>query len=135
MEKVDAVKIINEYVKVIKVEVKDGDLPIRLVNIFLRMSKIVEEQNRDQEIAAKGRDVAMVDPELSPRQVEVALGIARGLSNKEIAREMNIAPFTVAVHMRDVSRKMGMKNRTQVGVWVAMYAGQYFPGALQRAQH
>ena len=59
-------------------------------------------------------DIATDDPvsELSPRQLEVLRHIARGQSNKEIARELDISPFTVRIHVSAVLRTLGLTNRS-----------------------
>jgi two-component system nitrate/nitrite response regulator NarL len=46
---------------------------------------------------------------LSPREREVALLVARGLSNKEVARELGLCDGTVKIHLH--SQKLGVKNR------------------------
>jgi DNA-binding NarL/FixJ family response regulator len=47
---------------------------------------------------------------LSARQREVMLLIAKGLSNKEIARRLEISEGTVAVHLQLIYRKLGIRN-------------------------
>lgn len=51
--------------------------------------------------------------ELTPRQTDVMHMLLRGLSNKHICRELNIAENTVKVHMTAVLRAFGASNRTQ----------------------
>jgi DNA-binding CsgD family transcriptional regulator len=48
---------------------------------------------------------------LSPREGEVALLVARGLSNKEVARELGISGETVKGHMHGIFQKLGIKSR------------------------
>jgi len=50
---------------------------------------------------------------LSVREVEVLGMLARGLSNKEIAREMARSGATVATHLRRIYEKLGAHTRTQ----------------------
>lgn len=54
---------------------------------------------------------------LSARESEVLALIARGFSNKEIARELDISDGTVRVHVREVLRKLGVANRTQAALF------------------
>jgi DNA-binding NarL/FixJ family response regulator len=58
---------------------------------------------------------------LSDRQREVTLLVAEGLSNKEIARRLEISEGTVRVHLQDIYSKLGIHNRTQLAalVWGA----------------
>jgi len=53
---------------------------------------------------------------LSPREVQVLKGAARGISNKQIARELNLAEVTVKLHLRSVFRKTGVRNRAEAAV-------------------
>lgn len=66
--------------------------------------------------AADGVDVLAA---LSPRQLEVMRHIAQGLSNKEIARELEISPFTVRIHVSAVLRALGLANRSALASFAA----------------
>jgi DNA-binding NarL/FixJ family response regulator len=52
-------------------------------------------------------------PGLSGREVEVLQGVARGLSNRAIARELWLSDQTVKFHLHNVYRKLGVSNRTE----------------------
>jgi len=54
---------------------------------------------------------------LSPREQEVLQEIARGASNKEIARTLNIAETTVKIHVQHILRKLGLTSRVQAAVF------------------
>jgi DNA-binding CsgD family transcriptional regulator len=51
---------------------------------------------------------------LTPREREVALLIADGLTNAELARRLYISPKTAAVHVSSILHKLGVTSRTQV---------------------
>ena len=53
---------------------------------------------------------------LTPRESEVLELIARGFSNKRIARELEIAEKTVKTHVGHVLAKLGVTDRTQAAV-------------------
>lgn len=53
---------------------------------------------------------------LSPRELEVLEGLCRGLSNKEIARELDLQEVTIKLHVRTLCRKLDAKNRTQAAL-------------------
>lgn len=53
---------------------------------------------------------------LSPREIQVLKGVARGIPNKQIARELNLAEVTVKLHLRAVFRKTGVKSRAEAAV-------------------
>jgi DNA-binding NarL/FixJ family response regulator len=53
---------------------------------------------------------------LSPREREVAVRVARGLSNAEIADELVLSGATVKTHVAHVLSKTGLRDRVQVVV-------------------
>jgi len=54
---------------------------------------------------------------LSPREREILTHIARGASNKEIARALAIAETTVKIHVQHILRKLGLASRVQAAVF------------------
>lgn len=56
---------------------------------------------------------------LSPREEEVLSEIARGASNKEIARVLDIAETTVKIHVQHILRKLGLSSRVQAAVYAS----------------
>jgi len=58
-------------------------------------------------------------PQLSPREQEVLREIARGASNKEIARTLDIAETTVKIHVQHILRKLGLTSRVQAAVYAS----------------
>jgi two-component system, NarL family, nitrate/nitrite response regulator NarL len=55
----------------------------------------------------------------SIREQSVLKLLTRGASNKQIARELNIAEATVKVHVKNLLRKLGVDNRTKAAMWAA----------------
>lgn len=49
---------------------------------------------------------------LSPRHIELLVRLGQGKSNKEIARDLGISPFTVRAHMSVLFRKLGVSSRS-----------------------
>ena len=52
-------------------------------------------------------------PTLTPRQLEVLGALARGLANKQIARELGISEGTVKQHVNAILFELGVSNRTE----------------------
>jgi DNA-binding NarL/FixJ family response regulator len=48
---------------------------------------------------------------LTARQHEVARLVARGLTNREVARVLELTEGTVKLHVHNILRKLGEKNR------------------------
>jgi len=67
-------------------------------------------------------DEAPASP-LSPREEEVLVQIARGASNKEIARTLDIAETTVKIHVQHILRKLGLSSRVQAAVYASERQG------------
>jgi DNA-binding NarL/FixJ family response regulator len=61
--------------------------------------------------------LAMIDhwkSSLTPREHQVALLVGRGLSNKEVARELGLSDGTVKLHMHKILEKLGVRNRNDL---------------------
>lgn len=78
-------------------------IPLDLVNAAMRSTPL------------PGRE-ADLSRLLTAREREVLERIARGLTNKEIARELDISPATVKVHVERIIGKLGVADRTQAAV-------------------
>jgi two-component system, NarL family, nitrate/nitrite response regulator NarL len=55
---------------------------------------------------------------LSPREQQILAEIARGASNKEIARTLDIAETTVKIHVQHILRKLNLTSRVQAAVYL-----------------
>ncbi len=56
---------------------------------------------------------------LSPREKDIFLLIAKSLSNKQIARELDIAETTVKIHVQHIFKKMNLTSRVQIAIFAA----------------
>ncbi len=76
-----------------------------------------------------GADAAVPAPDadpihsLSPREREILGHIARGASNKEIARALDIAETTVKIHVQHILRKLNLTSRVQAAVYATARTG------------
>lgn len=77
----------------------------QIVNDYTRLSKKLTETRPLK------RDERSVD--LTPREQEILRHLVRGLTNKEISSATNLAVDTVKTHLRNIYRKLQVKNRTQ----------------------
>jgi DNA-binding NarL/FixJ family response regulator len=55
---------------------------------------------------------------LSPRELEVAYAVARGLANPDIASELHMSVGTVKAHVTKVFAKLAVDNRVQISLLV-----------------
>jgi DNA-binding NarL/FixJ family response regulator len=56
---------------------------------------------------------------LSPRETEVLTLVARGMANKQVARELVITESTVKTHVSGIFMKLGLTSRTQLALYAA----------------
>jgi DNA-binding NarL/FixJ family response regulator len=69
---------------------------------------------------------------LTKRQREVLMLLARGLSNKEIARALEIAEATTKIHMAALLRALGARNRTEAAYKAANLVGSTVSAGQRR---
>ena len=60
---------------------------------------------------------------LTAREQEILSLLASGLSTREIATELAIAPGTVKAHLTSVYKKIGAKNRVQAARYYLDHIG------------
>jgi two-component system nitrate/nitrite response regulator NarL len=70
---------------------------------------------------ASGPTVERLSVYLTPRQLDIIQLLERGLTNKEIARDLCIEVPTVKNHLRAIFEKLGVERRGQVATKVRAY--------------
>jgi LuxR family maltose regulon positive regulatory protein len=73
--------------------------------------ELMEWRNEMQEVD-KQQPKTITDV-LSPREITIVELIGRGQSNKEMARQLGIAPETVKTHIKNIFLKLGVERRAQ----------------------
>ena len=67
-------------------------------------------------------DVIPVElPRLSPREVDVALKVAEGLSYPEISQALCLGYETVRSHIKKLGSKTGYRCKSQLAMWAARH--------------
>jgi DNA-binding NarL/FixJ family response regulator len=59
--------------------------------------------------------------QLTDREIDVIKLVARGLSNRDIAREMVISEKTVKTHVSSILGKLGVEDRTKAAIWAVKH--------------
>ncbi len=67
------------------------------------------------------------DPSLTERERQVLLMLVRGLSNKEIARDLRVSPGTVNSHLDNIYRKFGCSGRLHACLMALNYGLAHRP--------
>lgn len=81
--------------------------------IYLPRAVLASQQELAPVAASGLRTIAAAFPQLTPREAEVLSHAARGLSNKQIARELDISDGTVKQHLNAVFQSLAVHNRTE----------------------
>jgi DNA-binding NarL/FixJ family response regulator len=84
-------------------------LPTRMTGtLFSQIARVALE---------RGEAAALEAVRMTQREREVIANISVGMSNKEIAQEMNIATDTVKSHVRNVMDKLALHSRLQIAAY------------------
>jgi non-specific serine/threonine protein kinase len=61
---------------------------------------------------------------LTRREMEVAVLVARGLTNRQAAEKLLVAPRTVETHLEHIFAKLGVQTRAEVAAWAVRHEAQ-----------
>ena len=120
LKTVESDQLADTIVKVLEGEsVISPEMMTKLVSVFrTRPAAPVAEPGAPAVVAPEpSREAQAAVGLLSPREREILLLIARGDSNKHIARELDIAETTVKIHVQHILRKLGLSSRVQAAVF------------------
>jgi two-component system nitrate/nitrite response regulator NarL len=104
----------------------EGDALVQAILWAMRGESVVAQEMTGKLVAAyrdaasaspRAEAPAVASPQLSPREQDILRGIARGASNKEIGRDLNLAESTVKIHVRHILRKLNLVSRVQAAVY------------------
>jgi LuxR family maltose regulon positive regulatory protein len=104
--------------------VNRGDAPDEL------LTRLIATFERDQAAPADRARVHAASAVLSAREVDILDHVSRGLSNKEIARAMRVAPETIKWHLKNIFEKLDVSSRieaVQSGLGLIRSAGGVAP--------
>ena len=88
---------------------------------------VIEISDTRSKIMSKMEEFAQSEPaknaddvELSKRETDVLVAVAKGMMNKEIADQMNISIHTVISHRKNITRKTGIKSVSGLTVYALL---------------
>jgi len=90
-----------------------ADLYIEKLTDTAEISAAIQDILKSDKDEVDADAVVVGDIKLSKRQKQLILMLDRGLSNRDIAAELNISEHTVKVHLWRLFRRLGVKSRTQ----------------------
>ena len=94
---------------------QDFHLALQTVSWIIEGRSLLSRSQSPQAQPAATLPTGVSGP-LSQRQQDVLKLIGSGLSNKEIAQTLNIAPETVKSHAKSIFAKLEVKSRTEAAV-------------------
>ncbi len=77
------------------------------------LTALLAEALRNQRSAPTTPDIQS----LTQREREILQQLAAGLSNKLIARKLDITEGTVKVHVKHLLKKLNLRSRVEAAVW------------------
>ena len=107
------VALLTTYVEESILKMYDGIVEINdaKMKVISKLSQVVKNDDKLE----KADDV-----ELSKREIDVLVAVAKGLMNKEIADQMNISIHTVISHRKNITRKTGIKSVSGLTVYALL---------------
>ena len=91
------------------------------------LAEIIEINDTRSKILGKMNEVAKSDTtkkaddvELSKRETDVLIAVAKGMMNKEIADQMILSIHTVISHRKNITRKTGIKSVSGLTVYALL---------------
>lgn len=80
-------------------------------------AKLVEQFRGQASLAAQAPAGQAERHRLTARERQIVQCLARGASNKVIARELDVSESTVKIHVQNVLKKLNLTSRVQVAVY------------------
>ena len=107
------IAMVTTYVEESALKQYDGvielnDSKLKIIN---KLSQITQSDDKVE----KNDDV-----ELSKREIDVLVAVAKGLMNKEIADQMNLSIHTVISHRKNITHKTGIKSVSGLTVYALL---------------
>lgn len=100
-------------------DMEPEDLLVRIKEAALGKMVLSEQLTKILATAVSGRQEATPEAikQLTSREREILQAIAHGMSNKMVARKLDIAEGTVKVHVKNLLKKLNLRSRVEAAVW------------------
>lgn len=107
------IALMTTYVEPSTLKPYDGvieinDTKLKVINKMNQFAHDAERQDKTDDV------------ELSKREIDVLVAVAKGMMNKEIADQMNISIHTVISHRKNITRKTGIKSVSGLTVYALL---------------
>ena len=85
-----------------------NDTKLKIINKLNQLAQDNDKQDKSDDV------------DLSKREIDVLVAVAKGMMNKEIADQMNISIHTVISHRKNITRKTGIKSVSGLTVYALL---------------
>ena len=90
---------------------------------FERLGAVPWAERANTELSASGETVqpggVIATSELTPQELQVALAVAKGATNRETGAALFLSPKTVEAHLGRIYRKLDIRSRTELAALLA----------------
>ena len=111
---------INDETKIVKGLKEGADdyivKPVVIPNLLARIEAVLRRCNRtkNDNVQVNLKNINTEGNEITKKEYAIIELLTKGLDNKEIADKLNITELTVKTHLRNIYKKLNVKNRTQL---------------------
>ena len=107
------IALVTSYLEPSTLKPYDGVIEINdpKLKIINKLNQITQGNDKQEKLD---------DVELSKREIDVLVAVAKGMMNKEIADQMNISIHTVISHRKNITRKTGIKSVSGLTVYALL---------------
>ena len=107
------IALVTTYIEPSSLKLYDAVIEINdsKLKIINKMSQIAKSSDKKE---------TNDDVELSKREIDVLVAVAKGMMNKEIADQMKISINTVISHRKNITRKTGIKSVSGLTVYALL---------------
>ena len=102
MNSLISTEILNEFDEIVRIDESAEDICRKIISI--PGNKV-------------GNDTILPQKQLSERETEVLILLSKGLSNKEIADNLNISVHTAISHRKNLTQKTGIKSQSGLTIY------------------
>ena len=115
---ISTIKSINPEISAIVIGVYHSAIPLPLRMPFDELISIYAEPESINSLVKKLMAPAENSTdELTPREKEIVIGVVKGLSNKEIASQLNVSVNTVMTHRRNIASKLQVHSAAGLTIY------------------
>ncbi|MBQ8958068.1 MAG: response regulator transcription factor [Bacteroidales bacterium] len=107
------IALVTNYMESSSLKGYDGIIEINdpKLKVINKLNQLTQDNDKQE----KADDV-----ELSKREIDVLVAVAKGMMNKEIADQMSISIHTVISHRKNITRKTGIKSVSGLTVYALL---------------